>query len=204
MLIQDMFAAGTDTTSTVLEWAMTELLRHPMAMQKVQDEVRSVSGDKTHITEEDIDHMPFLKAVLKETLRLHPPVPLLVPRESMQDIKLNNYDIRGGTQVIVNAWAIARDPTYWDNPQEFQPERFLNSSVDYKGHDFQLIPFGSGRRGCPGTHFAMAVNEIVLANLVGQFDWALPEDLELDMSETIGLTMHRKMPLLVVASPHHN
>ena len=197
-----MFAAGTDTTSTVLEWAMTELLRHPIVMKKVQDEVRNVAGDRTNLTEEDLVHMHYLKAVIKETLRLHPPIPLLVPRESMQDIKLQGYHIVSGTRVIINAWTIARDPTYWDQPEEFKPERFMNSSIDVKGNDFQLIPFGAGRRGCPGTMFAMAVNELVLANLLHQFNWALPAGVEtLDMSETVGLTMHRKSPLAAVAAP---
>ena len=123
----------------------------------------------------------------------------------MQDIKLKGYDIAAGTQVIVNAWAIARDPTSWKKPEKFKPERFLNSAVDFKGHDFQLIPFGSGRRGCPGIFFAMAVNEIVLANLVHQFYWSLPggeAGENLDMSETAGIAMHRKIPLVLVASQH--
>lgn len=205
-LILDMFTAGTDTTSTFLEWAMTELIRHPIVMKKLQDEGRNVAGDRAHIIEEDLGHMPYLKAVVKETLRLHVPIPLLVPRESMQDIKLKGYHIAAGTRVIVNAWAIARDPTYWDEPEEFKPERFLDSSIDVKGNDFQVIPFGAGRRGCPGITFAMAVNELVLANLVHQFDWALPGGKEgeetLDMSETVGLTMHRKTPLIAYAVPH--
>ncbi|TKY49551.1 steroid 17alpha-monooxygenase or 17alpha-hydroxyprogesterone aldolase [Spatholobus suberectus] len=199
----DMFAAGTDTTSTVLEWTMTELLGHPIVMKKLQDESRSVAGDRKHITEEDLDHMQYLKAVIKEILRLHPPIPLLVPRQSMQDIKLNGYHIEAGTRVIINAWAIARDPKYWDQPEEFKPERFLNNSIDVKGNDFQLIPFGAGRRGCPGTMFAMLVNELALANLIHQFDWSLPcGDNTLDMSETIGLTMHRKSPLMAVVAPN--
>ena len=200
-----MFAAGTDTTYTVLEWAMAELLKRPVIMQKLQAEVRSVVGNRTNITEEDLGHMNYLKAVIKETLRFHPPIPLLVPRESMRDIKLNGYDIATGTQVLVNAWAIATDPSSWDQPFEFKPERFLNSSIDFKGHDFQFIPFGAGRRGCPGILFAMAVNEIILASLVHQFDWSLPggEAGEgLDMSETAGLTIHKKSPLLAVATPY--
>ncbi|KAK7323262.1 hypothetical protein VNO77_26727 [Canavalia gladiata] len=206
-LILDMFAAGTDTTSTVLEWAMTQLLRNPIVMEKLKQEVRNVAGDRTHITEEDLGHLPYLKAVVKETFRLHPPIPLLIPRQSMRDIKLKGYHIKSGTRVIVNAWGIARDPMYWDQPEEFKPERFLNSSIDVKGNDFQLIPFGAGRRGCPGVIFAMVVNELVLANIVHQFDWALPSGVvgerTLDMSETVGLTMHRKTPLLAVALPNN-
>ncbi|KAK7315004.1 hypothetical protein VNO77_33536 [Canavalia gladiata] len=201
-----MFGAGTDTTLAVLEWAMTELLKHPIVMQKLQDEVRNVARDRAHITEEDLNGMPYLKAVIKETLRLHPPSPILIPRESMQDTKVMGYDIEGGTHVLVNAWAISVDPCYWDQPLEFQPERFLNSSIDIKGHDFQLIPFGAGRRGCPGITFAMVVNELVLANVVHQFNWALLDgvmgDQALDMSETTGLTIHRKIPLVAMASPH--
>nr|KYP61990.1 Cytochrome P450 71A6 [Cajanus cajan] len=205
-LVMDMFGAGTDTTLAVLEWAMTELLRHPNVMQKLRDEVRGVAGDRTHITEEDLNHMPYLKAVIKEILRLHPPSPILIPRESMQDAKVLGYDIAAGTQVLVNAWAISTDPSYWDQPLEFQPERFLKSAIDIKGHDFQLIPFGAGRRGCPGIAFAMIVNELVLANIVHQFHWEVPggvlRDQAFDISETTGLTVHRKFPLLALASPH--
>ncbi|KAL3728803.1 hypothetical protein ACJRO7_033392 [Eucalyptus globulus] len=172
--ILDAFAGATDTTYTVLEWAMTELLRHPRAMNILQTEVHKIASGKPNITDEDLEKMHYLRAVLKETLRLHPPVPLLLPRLSTQD------------------------------PDEFKPERFLNSSVDFKGQDFELIPFGAGRRGCPGTLFAMATNELVLANLVNKFDWALPEGLkpeDLDMTECPGLTIHRKVHLLAVATP---
>jgi cytochrome P450 len=199
-----MFSAGTDTISTLLEWAMTELLRHPNIMKKLQEEVKSVVGDRTNITEDDLGNMKYLQAVIKETLRLHPPIPLLVPRENRQDIKLKGYHIKAGTRVIINAWAIARDPTYWNQPEEFKPERFLNNSIDIKGNDFELIPFGAGRRGCPGIVYAMAANELVLANLVHQFKWELPDGVAgletLDMSETFGLTMHRKTPLVAVAT----
>lgn len=196
-----MFAAGTDTTYTVLEWAMTELLRHPRVMKRAKEEIREVVGSKKHVNEEDVSKMAYLKAILKETLRVHPPIPLLVPRESIQDINLNGYEIKSGTVVIINAWAIAGEGSIWERPKEFEPERFLKSSIDFKGVDFEFIPFGAGRRGCPGTGFAMAINEVVLANVVHQFDWVLPDGLEdLDMSETQGLTMHRKFPLTAIAS----
>ncbi|XP_024025579.1 cytochrome P450 71A25 [Morus notabilis] len=200
-LILDMFAAGTDTTYTVLEWAMTELLRHPKAMKKLQNEVRTIVGHKTGVTEDDLEKMPYLKAVFKETLRLHPPVPLLVPRVSRKDVKIKGYDVVAGCQVFINAWAIGRDPRTWDNVEKFEPERFFNSVVDYKGQDFALIPFGAGRRGCPGILFVMAVNEIALANVVHNFDWQLPDGArgeDLDMTETSGLTVHRKFPLMAL------
>ncbi|XP_027151406.1 cytochrome P450 71A3-like [Coffea eugenioides] len=204
-IILDMFAAGTDTTHTVMEWAMTELLRHPKILEKLQTEVRQVAQGKPEITEDDLDKMDYLKAVIKETLRLHTPIPLLVPRESTQHVKLMGYDIPAGTRVMVNAWAIARDPSLWNQPEEFQPERFLNSTIDFRGFNFELIPFGAGRRGCPGTTFAVAVNELALAKLVHKFDFALPDGVEpkdLDMSESTGLTIHRKNPLFAVAIPH--
>ncbi|XP_059441136.1 cytochrome P450 736A117-like [Corylus avellana] len=204
-LILDVFVAGTDTTYTVLEWAMTELLRHPKAMKKVQDEVRGIRGNKKDITEDDLDNMHYLKAVIKEALRFHPPVPLLVPRESTQNVKIQGYDIAAGTQVIINAWAIGRDPASWDEPEEFEPERFLKSSIDFRGHDFQLIPFGAGRRGCPGIPFAMTTIELVLANLLLNFDWTLPGGArgeDLDLTESTGLTIHKKFPLIAVATPY--
>ncbi|XP_062116112.1 cytochrome P450 736A117-like [Humulus lupulus] len=222
-LILDTFAAGTDTTYTVLEWAMTELIRHPNAIKKLQNEVRTtirnnkkISNTNTRpeaynnsVTENDLDKMPYLKAVLKETLRLHPPIPLLLPRLTTQDMKISGYDVVSGTQVFINAWAIGRDPTLWeDEPDKFEPERFLfkNATVDYKGHDFGLIPFGAGRRGCPAIVFAMAVNELALANLVHKFDWELlttgEEDLDYHMTETTGLTSHRKFPLMAVPTEY--
>ncbi|KAM7272033.1 hypothetical protein ACFE04_031247 [Oxalis oulophora] len=206
-IILDMFAAGTDTTYTATEWTMSELLRHPQVMKKVQDEVRKIAGNKSLITEEDINKLPYLKAVVRETLRVHPPVPILVPRESTQDVTINGYHIAAKTRVFVNAFAIGQDPLSWKQPEKFLPERFLNdnSDADVMGHHFELIPFGSGRRGCPGIYFAMAANEIALANLLCMFDWTLPGEANaesLDMSGTPGLTMHRKFPLTVIASAY--
>ncbi|XP_057480043.1 cytochrome P450 71A8-like [Actinidia eriantha] len=203
-VILTTFAAGTDTTSTFLEWAMTELLRHPRVLKKVQNEVREVLKGKEDITDDDFEKMVYLKAVMKETFRFHPPIPLLVSRQAREDVKVMGYDIAAGTMVITNAWAIGRDPAMWDEPEEFRPERFLNSPIDYKGLDFQLIPFGAGRRGCPGISFAMAVNELVLVNLMHKFDWALPGGAkaeDLDITESPGVAIHRRIPLLAVATP---
>ncbi|CAN6585455.1 unnamed protein product [Malus baccata var. baccata] len=204
-LILDMFAAGTDTTYTVLEWAMTELLRHPRVMKKLQNEVREIVRKGEHIIEDDLIEMQYLKAVMKETLRLHPPVPLLVPRMAAQDVEIGGYKIKTKTHVMINAWQIGRDPKVYEKPDEFEPARFLNSEIDYKGNDFQLIPFGAGRRICPGIQFAMAVNEIALANIVHKFDWALPGGASgenLDMTESTGITAHKKDPLRSVAIPY--
>ncbi|XP_059645441.1 cytochrome P450 736A117-like [Cornus florida] len=202
-LILDTFAAGTDTTSTVLEWAMSELLRHPRVMNKVQNQVREILKGKPHVTADNLEEMLYLKAVIKETLRLHPPIPLHV-REASEDVRVMGYDIAAGTMVMINAWAIGRDPMSWVEPEEFQPERFLNSSIDFRGQDFELIPFGAGRRGCPGTSFAMATNEFVLANLLHKFNWTLPGGAKgehLDMTECSGGTIRRRIPLLAVATP---
>ncbi|KAL9235601.1 hypothetical protein vseg_010346 [Gypsophila vaccaria] len=203
-IILDVFSAGTDTTYTVLEWTMTELLRHPAVMEELKDEVRGITGKRSYVNEDDLEQMKYLKAVIKETLRLHPPIPLLVPRLSTQDAKINGYDIPSGTLVIINAWAVQRNPASWDHPEEFCPDRFLNCSTDYRGQDFRLIPFGAGRRICPGITFAMANIELALANLIYKFDWTLPGGAtgeSLDTTECIGLTAHRKTPLFAVATP---
>ncbi|XP_060204541.1 cytochrome P450 71A3-like [Lycium barbarum] len=203
-ILLDSFIAGIDTTTTALEWVMTELLRHPRAMEKLHNEVRQLAQGKAEIIEDDLANMHYLKAVIKEALRLHPPVPLLVPRESMEDVKLLGYHIPAKTQVFINVWAIGRDPLSWDDPEEYRPERFLNSDIDVKGLNFELIPFGAGRRGCPGSVFSIVVNELALANLVYNFNFALPEGIkeeDLDMTECTGIAIRRKLPLLAVAIP---
>ncbi|KAM0032266.1 putative cytochrome P450 [Helianthus debilis subsp. tardiflorus] len=201
-IILDIFSGGTDTTSTTLQWAITELLRNPRAMKELQQEAREIGQGRSLIPEEDLDKMPYLKAVIKEAFRLHIPAPLLVPRESTKDVKLLGYDIASGTQVVVNAWAIARDPSVWEEPEEFRPERFLNNPIDYKGFHFELIPFGAGRRGCPGINFATVINELALANLVYKFDFALSGEKAFDMTESYGITVHRKYPILVTATSY--
>ncbi|KAJ0950630.1 putative cytochrome P450 [Helianthus annuus] len=203
--IMDVFAAGTDTTSTAIEWAISELIRDPRVMKTLQREVREIANGKPMITEDDLEKMTYLLAVLKEAMRLHAPLPLLISRESTKDVKVMGYDISAGTQVFVNAWAIGRDPSRWVEPEKFHPERFLNNPIDYKGLNFEFIPFGVGRRGCPAIQFATPVYELAIANLVYKYDFALPEEVngeELDMTEITGLTLRRKSPLLVVATPH--
>ncbi|XP_022137057.1 cytochrome P450 71A1-like [Momordica charantia] len=194
-IVLDMFVAGTDTTATGLEWTMTELMRNSSVMKKVQEEVRKTVGNKAKIEMEDIRKMQYMNCVIKESLRLHPPLPLLVPREAIGDVEIEGYYIPSKTRVFVNAWKIHRDPNIWERPNEFIPERFMTNSIDYKGQDFEFIPFGSGRRICPGMSFGIASFEYALANLLYWFDWKLPNGCELDVEEENGLTVGKKIPL---------
>ncbi|KAK4485205.1 hypothetical protein RD792_007832 [Penstemon davidsonii] len=200
---EDIFAGGTDTASATLAWAMTELLRHPIVMNKLQKEIREILRDKHDVTDNDLEKMHYLKAVVKETLRFHPPIPFLA-REAREDVKVMGYEVAGGTMILTNSWAIGRDPASWDEPEKFKPERFLiNSSIDFMGLDFELLPFGAGRRRCPGIAFSMANVELVLANLLQKFEWGLPQGIkpeDLDTTENPGGIIHRKNPLFAVAT----
>ncbi|XP_068644096.1 premnaspirodiene oxygenase-like [Aristolochia californica] len=201
-VIFDMFAAGTETSSTTMIWAMSHLMKNPRVMQKAQQEVRSILRGKDTITEDDITQMNYLKLVIRETLRLCPPLPFLVPRESIDDCQICGYEIPKKSRVLVNIWAIGRDPKYWKNPNDFEPERFLGSSMDFRGQNFELIPFGAGRRGCPGMLFGLVTIERALASLLYHFDWKLPDGTkDLDMSEASGITMAKKSNLRVIATP---
>ncbi|KAI3802490.1 hypothetical protein L1987_30622 [Smallanthus sonchifolius] len=183
---------------------MSELIRNPRVMKKLQQQAIEIAQGRSMISEEDLERMHYLKAVIKESLRLHPPYPLLLPRKSTQDVKLMGYDIAAGTQVIINAWAIGRDPALWEKSNEFRPERFLNNSVNYQGLQFDWIPFGAGRRSCPGIQFSVPVMELALANIVYKFDMVVPKGIEnedLDMSEQFGITIHRKSSLSVWVTP---
>lgn len=202
-----MFAAGTDTTFITLDWALTELMMNPKAKKRAEAEVRSIVKERKVVSEnDDLPQLHYLRAVIKETFRLHPPAPVLVPRESMENVTIDGYNIPAKTRFFINAWAIGRDSESWENPEIFEPERFLNSSnnIDFKGQDFELIPFGAGRRICPALTFGTATVELALAQLLHSFDFELPfgtEAKDLDLTEAFGITMHRISPLLVVAKP---
>ena len=206
--MQDMFIGGTDSTATILEWTMAELLRNRNTMKKVQQEIRTIVGEnKTKIEPTDINKMEYMKCVMKESMRLHPSVPLLVPRETIDKVDIEGYHVGAGTSVFVNVWAIQRDPKIWENPNQFIPERFMeeNKSIDFKGSDFELVPFGSGRRKCPGIEFGSAAYECVLANLLYWFDWKMVEGRKeetLDMTEEHGITVHKKIPLCLIPIPY--
>ncbi|KAK2999713.1 hypothetical protein RJ639_023811 [Escallonia herrerae] len=205
-VIFDIFSGGTETSSTAMEWAMSEMLKAPHVMERAQAEVRKVFGERRNVDETGLGELRYLQAVIKETLRLHPPAPLLVPRESREQCEINGYEIPVKTKVIVNGWAINRDPRYWPQAERFYPERFLDSSIDYKGTDFEFIPFGAGRRICPGITFAIANIELPLAQLLYHFDWKLPngtKQAELDMTEAHGLTVRRKSDLCLIPVLYH-
>ncbi|KAH9620435.1 hypothetical protein KSS87_004127 [Heliosperma pusillum] len=173
-ILMIIFVAGTDTSSAMVEWAMTELVKNPESLKKVQDEIRNVAQNKDCIGEEDLQKLEYFKAVIKETFRLHPATPLLVIRETIRKATLNGYDIKPKTLVHVNVWAIGRDPELWEDPEVFKPERFMGSSIDFRGQDFELASFGAGRRICPGLALGVANLELALANLLYSFNWELP------------------------------
>jgi len=182
-------------------WVMSELMRNPSVMRKAQAEVRGMVAGKPRVEEEDVKGLRYLKMVVKENFRLHPPGTLLIPRETMRSCVIGGYDVLPGTRVFVNVWAMGRDPSIWDDPEEFRPERFEGSRVDFRGSDFELLPFGSGRRACPAVAMGVANVELALANLLYCFDWELPEGMkgeDIDMEETGQLAFRKTVPLCLV------
>ncbi|KAL5737437.1 hypothetical protein ACOSP7_030198 [Xanthoceras sorbifolium] len=205
-VLLDVFSAGSETSATTVDWAMLELLRNSRVMKKAQAEVRQVFNGHEKVDETVINEMKYLKLVIKETLRLHSLVPLLLPRECGNKCEINGFDIPVKAKVIVNVWAISRNPKYWVEPESFNSERFLDSSIDYKGANFEYIPFGAGRRICPGISYGMANVELPLAMLLYHFDWELPNGMkgdDLNMMESFGITVRRKEDLHVVPIPYH-
>ncbi|XP_031253304.1 premnaspirodiene oxygenase-like [Pistacia vera] len=205
-VIFDMFGAGIETSSTVLEWTISELIKNPRVMEKAQAEVREVYNRMEKVDETGIVEMKFLKLVIKETMRLHPALPFLVPRVCREKCEINGFNVPADTKVMVNAWAIGRDPEYWNEPESFDPDRFIDSSIDYKGINFEYLPFGSGRRMCPGASFGLANVELPLALLLYHFDWKLSDGMkkeDLDMTESFGATLRRKNDLRLIPIPYH-
>nr|CAB3487535.1 unnamed protein product [Digitaria exilis] len=211
-ILLDVFFGGIDTAAMLLEYTVIELMRRPHAMRKLQAEVRSIVPKGQEIVgEADLSTMSYLRALVKESLRLHAVAPLLAPHLSTASCRI---DIDGGAgfvvvpagvRVLINVWAMARDPRFWEDAEEFAPERFLDggsaAEVGFKGNDFQFLPFSSGRRQCPGMNFGLAAVEVMLANLVHRFDWEMPpgkEARDIDMSEEFGLVVHRKEKLMLV------
>lgn len=202
-----MFVAATDTTSSTLEWAMTELLRNPNTMSKAKEELEKVIGKGETIKDADLLRLPYLSCIVKETLRIHPPFPLLSPRKTEDQVMLMGYTIPKGTQVLVNAWAIGRDPFVWEDSEEFKPERFVASQIDIQGQDFEVIPFGGGRRMCAGMPLALRMIPMMLGSLLNNFDWKLDtrvQSNDLDITERFGMAIQKANPLYVIPTPLMN
>ncbi|OAY84908.1 Cytochrome P450 98A1 [Ananas comosus] len=203
-LLWDMITAGMDTTVISVEWAMSEIVRHPRVQEKVQAELDRVVGRDRIMAETDFANLPYLQCVVKESLRLHPPTPLMLPHKANTHVRIGGYDIPKGSNVMVNVWAIARDPNVWKNPLEFRPERFEEEDIDIKGHDFRVLPFGAGRRVCPGAQLGINLVASMLGHLLHHFRWTLPEGVkpeDVDMAETPGMVTFMRTPLQAVAEP---
>ncbi|CAI0410684.1 unnamed protein product [Linum tenue] len=204
----DIFLAGSETPAALIEWAISEMIKNPEVMYKAQSEVRRVFSEKGRVEEARISELAYLKLVIKETLRLHTPAPLVLPRECREECHISGYHIPLKTRILVNVWAIARDPRYWgEEAEKFLPERFLNNKVSFRGGDFEFLPFGAGRRMCPGMTFGLAAAELTLANLLFHFDWKLPREVEatsFNMDEKFGVTLRRENHLELIPVIRYN
>lgn len=191
---QTLLAAGTDTSSATMEWALSLLLNNPNVLKKAQLEIDNHIGNERFIEESDIAELPYLRCIVNETLRMYPAGPLLVPHESSEQCVIGGYRVPAGTMLLVNMWAIQNDPKNWEEPRKFMPERFegLEGSRD----SFKLVPFGSGRRGCPGEGLAIRMLCLGLGSLIQCFDWERVGKELIDMSEGPGLTMPKAEPLM--------
>ncbi|KAG2626647.1 hypothetical protein PVAP13_3KG235800 [Panicum virgatum] len=203
-LLWDMITAGMDTTVISVEWAMAELVRNPRVQKKLQEELDRVVGRDRIMSETDFQNLPYLQAVVKESLRLHPPTPLMLPHKASTNVKIGGYNIPKGANVMVNVWAVARDPKVWSNPLEYRPERFLEESIDIKGSDFRVLPFGAGRRVCPGAQLGINLVTSMIGHLLHHFEWSLPSGTrpeDVNMMESPGLVTFMGTPLQAVAKP---
>ena len=201
LCMQDMFIGGTDTIYTLIEWAMIEIIRHPIVMKELKEELKKIVGGKgTKLSEDDLEKLTYLKAVVKETLRLHPPFPMIF-RKFSKDVNINGYDINAGTHAIINLLAIQRDQVFWKEPEEFIPERFLDNSYDFNGQNFNYIPFGAGRKICPAIGFGVIKAEFAIATLIHEFDWETPNGSAIDITEIKGLAAQTRDPPMLIATP---
>ncbi|KAK1430564.1 hypothetical protein QVD17_13390 [Tagetes erecta] len=197
-LLMDIIVAATDTTSTMVEWVMAEILNSPVVMRKVQDELTSIVGMNSFVEESHLPKLTYLDAVIKETFRLHPPLPLLIQRCPDESCNVGGYTIPKDTILFMNVWAIHRDPKNWINPLEFKPERFLNGRWDYNGNNLKFLPFGSGRRICPGIPLGDKMLMYILASLLHSFEWTLPKDDKFDLHDEFGYVTKKRKPLVAI------
>lgn len=201
---QDLIAGGTESSAVTVEWAISELLKKPEIFKRATEELDRVIGRNKWVEENEMVNLPYIDSIVKETMRLHPVAPMLVPRMTREDCQVAGYDIPEGTRALVSVWSIGRDPDLWENPEEFCPERFIGKNIDVKGTDFELLPFGAGRRMCPGYSLGLKVIQSSLANLLHGFNLKLPGNMkkeDLNMEEIFGLSTPKKFPLEAVAEP---
>ncbi|CAI0411482.1 unnamed protein product [Linum tenue] len=200
---QALIFGGSDTTAITLTWSLSNLLNYKRALHLAQEELDNTVGRDRWVDDSDIDNLPYLKAVIKETLRMYPPGALSLPRIASEDITIKGYHVPKGTQFFANFWKLHRDPNVWSDPNEYKPERFLTSNADIEifGHQFEYLPFGSGRRGCPGINFGMQATQLTLARLLQGFHWSTPGDKPVDMTEDLGIILSKTNPLQVVLTP---
>lgn len=206
-LLMDTILGATDTTTTSVEWAMSEIFNKPMVLNKIQEELKQVVGLNNNVEESHLSKLTYLNAVFKETLRLHPPAPFLIPRFPSQSAIVGGYTIPKGTTIFLNVWSMQRDASVWENPLEFLPERFLGveSQGDVKynflGKNFNYLPFGSGRRICPGFSLGEKMVMLMLASLLHCFDWQMPIGTKVDLSDKFGIVLKKKDPLIAIPKP---
>ncbi|GMI95589.1 cytochrome P450, family 706, subfamily A, polypeptide 6 [Hibiscus trionum] len=204
--LADIVIGGTGTTSTAFVWTMAELMLHPKVMKKAQDELLEVVGAGNIVEEYHSHKLLYLQAVVKETLRLHPPAPVLLPRCPIQTCTVGGYTIPKGAKVFLNAWAIQRDSQLWENPSKFEPERFLGDAknLDFSGNEFHYIPFGSGRRICAGLRLGERMLMYTLSTFLHMFHWNVPDDQMPDTEEKFGIVLEKSTPLIAIPMPRLN
>ncbi|GMJ07292.1 TRANSPARENT TESTA 7, CYTOCHROME P450 75B1 [Hibiscus trionum] len=203
-LTLDLIGGGTDTSAITVEWAISELIKQPQLIRQATEELDKVVGRERWVEEEDISQLRYMEAIMKETMRKHPVCVLLPPHLAMEDCNVAGFDIHKGTRVFINTWSMGRDPFLWEQPEEFRPERFIGRNIDVKGTNLELLPFGAGRRMCPGYNLGLKMIQLSLANLLHGFNWKMPENIraeDLSMEEAFGMTTPRKFPLVAVMEP---
>ncbi|KAK7304533.1 hypothetical protein VNO77_42414 [Canavalia gladiata] len=200
--VMNIMLAGSDTTSTTMTWILAILLKNPEALKRAQEEIDHHVGRERRVEACDIKNLVYLQAILMETLRLYPPGPLLVPHEAREDCYIQGYYVPKGTRVFANVWKLHRDPSLWSEPEKFQPERFINDNGEIdEGHNYEYLPFGSGRRACPGSTFATQVCLMTIARLLQGFHLDVPMGEPVDMREALGITLPKLTPLQILLSP---
>ncbi|XP_068667806.1 xanthotoxin 5-hydroxylase CYP82C4-like [Aristolochia californica] len=204
LYLRTVILGGTETSAITLTWVLALLVKNRRVLEKAHAELDLQVGRDRLVEASDISKLVYLQSIIKETFQLYPPGPLLAPHRAMEDCQVGGFHVPAGTSVMINAWKIHRDPRVFLNPLEFRPERFLeeNMDMDVMGQQFMLIPFGFGRRGCPGANMALRIVHMALARVLQAFDWTLPSGCsQVDMNEGTGIALGRENPLELLITP---